>query len=184
MSSTARVTSIAALAQFKAALQEFASDVNDVLVQLTLEARKPVAWVTEDRTHYWPVELRKASDALAEARLALQRCELTIDGERRSCTDERKQFERAKRRVQTCEAKIPLVRRWCPEIRKESEEFEVQCHKLARYLEIELARAQAALERMAGALENYAALSAPAATASAGPQPAADASPGSSGAAP
>ncbi len=160
MSSSARVSSIAALAQFKAALQEFASDVSDVLVQLTLEARKPVEWVTEDRTRYWPGELRKASDALAEARLALQRCELTIDGERRSCTDERKQFERAKRRVQTCEAKIPVVRRWCPEIRKESEDFEVQCHKLARYLELELVRAQAALERMTAALEQYAASSA------------------------
>ncbi|HEX5105603.1 MAG TPA: hypothetical protein VFV87_17410, partial [Pirellulaceae bacterium] len=93
---------------------------------------------------------------LNEARLALQRCELTIDEDhRRSCYDERKALERAKRRLHQCEDKVQAVRRWLPQIRKEVEEFEVQVARLKQFLESDFPQAAAALERMAAALDQY-----------------------------
>jgi chromosome segregation ATPase len=121
-----------------------------------MEARRPVEWVEHDRKQYWPREVRKASDVVSEARLALQRCELTISGEdNRSCYDERKALQRAKKRLEACDEKVRSVRQWTPKIRKEVEEFEVQVAKLKQYLESDFGQAPAALSRMADALDRY-----------------------------
>ena len=120
-------------------------------MQLELEARRPEEWIEHDRTRYWPRQVQQASDAVSEARLALQRCELTIDGDSgRSCYDERKALEKAKRRLNQADAKVQAVRRWRLQIRKEVEAFEVQAARLQQYLESDFARALAALDRMAG----------------------------------
>ena len=156
MSSTANVTSVEALSSFRAALLRFAEDAEAALVALLLEGRRPVDWVQDDRARYWPDQARKASDAVSEARLALDRCQIKISGEdARYCYDERKALEKAKRRLQLCEEKIQAVRRWRAQMHKEFEEFQVQIARLRRYLENDLPRAVAAVERMAGALGKY-----------------------------
>jgi hypothetical protein len=152
----ANVASIEAVRAVRAALRQFADDVNNALVTLDLEARRPIEWIEHDRTQYWPAQMRKASDWVAEARFALQRCELTIDAEHReSCYDERKQLEKAKRRFTLSEEKIRAVKHWRLEVRKEVEEFQVQIAKLQRYLETDFERAVTVLERMAQALDRY-----------------------------
>ena len=156
MAQAANITSIEALRLLKAALVQFDEEVQSGLISLELEARRPVEWIEHDRKMYWPREVRKASDAQSEARIALERCELTISEEdRRSCYDERKALEKAKRRLHTCEAKVQAVRRWAPQIRKEVEEFEVQVAKLKQFLESDFVQARGVLERMADALERY-----------------------------
>jgi hypothetical protein len=152
----ANVTSIDAVAALRAALVEFEARIRDAIVQLTLEARRPIDWIEHDRTQYWPRQVRKASDALSEARLALQRCELTIDADhRRSCYDERKALAKSKQRLELAEAKVAAVRRWRLEIRKQVEAFEVESAKLSLYLDSELARGIATLDRMGQALARY-----------------------------
>src|SRR5262245_58783086 len=150
----ANLTSIEVIGHFKAALVEFSASASDALVQLGIEARRPEAWI-EDWAHHWPRQVQRASDAVSEARLALQRCELTIDGSERSCYDERKVLEKAKRRLSEAEAKVAAVRRWRVEIRKEIEAFEVQAAKLQQYLESDFSRTLAALDRIADALARY-----------------------------
>jgi len=153
---TANVMSIDALRALKVALQRFETDAINALVQLELEGRRPVAWIEQDRALYWPRETRKASDAVSEARIALERCEVTTSAEdQRYCYDERKLLEKAKRRLRLCEEKVQAVRRWRVRIRKEVDEFAVQIAKLKRYLENDLVRGIAALERMSGSLEQY-----------------------------
>jgi hypothetical protein len=156
MAQSANVTSIEALRLLKAALVTFDEEVQAALVALEMEARRPVDWVEHDRRRYWPREVRKASDVVSEARLALQRCELTISGDdSRSCYDERKALQKAKKRLEKCDDKVRALRRWAPQIRKEVEEFEVQTAKLKQYLESDFSKAPGALERMAAALDRY-----------------------------
>lgn len=153
---TANLTSTDAVTALRGALVQFSATASDALVQLTLEARRPVAWIEHDRAQYWPRQVQRSSDAVSEAKLALQRCELTIDGDSgRSCYDERKALEKAKRRLQEAEDKVAAVKRWKVEIRKEIEAFEVQAAKLQQYLDSDLVRALAALDRMADALGQY-----------------------------
>lgn len=153
----ASVLSIDALRRLKAALEVFTHDVADTIIMLDIEARRPMEWIEHDRTPYWPREMRRASDWVSEARLALQRCELSAVGdERRSCYEERIELEKAKRRLRLCEEKIPIVQQWRNKLRKETEEFQVQLARMSNFLEADMPRAMASLERMAGSLERYA----------------------------
>jgi len=158
----AKITSIEALRELRAGLLRFCEDAAAALTALDLEARRPVDWIENDRTRYWPSELRKADDRLNEARQALARCQQTISGEdARHCYDERKAVERAKRRQRLCEEKVQALRRWRVQIRKDYEEFQAQIAKFKAYLENELAKATTALEQMSAALDKYVETSTP-----------------------
>jgi chromosome segregation ATPase len=153
---SANITSIEAVSRLKGVLAQFGSEVNDALVALELEVRRPVDWIENDRSRYWPDQVQKASNEVSEARLALQKGELTIDGsDARYCYEERKALEKAKRRLHLAEEKVQAVKRWKMRIRKEVEEFQVQIAKLRGYLDSDLVRAMAALGRMSAALDRY-----------------------------
>lgn len=151
----ANITSIEAIRAFATAMMAFEDGAEDAAVQLELEGRRPEAWINE-LAAYWPKEVRKASDNLSEARISLEKCELTISGEdRKSCYDERKALDKAKRRLRLAEEKVQSVRRWKVQIRKEAEEFQVQIAKLRQFLESDLVRSIASLKRMSEALDKY-----------------------------
>jgi hypothetical protein len=170
MASSANVTSIDAIRMVRLALQQFQMDAQNALMQLELEGRRPVAWIENDRAPYWDREVRKASDAQAEARIALEKAEVTTSAEEHKYAyDERKALEKAKRRLRLCEEKVQKVKRWRSVIHKESETFESQVAKLKRYLEHDLVQAVAALGRMAEALDKYTQLQTAAPVEAAGP---------------
>jgi len=154
--SAAKITSLDALVRLRNALIQFGADVEVALVTLELEGRRGVDWIENDRSRYWPREVQRASDALSEARRTLERCEQTISGEdTKFCYDERKAVEKANRRLRLCEEKVQAVRRWRVQMRKEFEEFQVQIAKCRGYLETDLPKAVASLERMSTALDRY-----------------------------
>ncbi|MFM2094667.1 MAG: hypothetical protein RIS70_1791 [Planctomycetota bacterium] len=153
---TANVSSIDAIQATRIAILAFTDEAANAIASLELEARRPVDWLEHDRSQYWPREFRKASDAVSEARLALERCELTSSNDqRRSCYEERKQLEKAKRRLELCEQKIQLVKQWRIKLRKELEDFQVKAAKMKRYLDSDLPRATAMLTRLTESLEHY-----------------------------
>jgi hypothetical protein len=152
----ANVTSIDALKSVKAALVQFCADVESALVAMELEARRPVDWIEGDRARYWPQQARRASDLVQEARQTLDRCLVRVSSEdRSSCYDEKKAFEKAKRRLQLAEDKSRIVHRWSSEMQKASEDFTMQVARLRSYLETDLVKAIATADRMAAALDRY-----------------------------
>ncbi|MFT5527348.1 MAG: exonuclease VII large subunit [Pirellulaceae bacterium] len=156
MSKSAKVSSIEALPQFKTALTRYEEGMRDGLTMLMLEVRRGLNWLENDRAPYWRREYRKASDRLTEARQVLERKELTINADDRpSCYEEKKQLEKAKRRLQYCEEKMDAVKKWVQITRQESEKFETQIARLTNFLDNDLSRATASLERMVGALDKY-----------------------------
>ena len=161
-SQSANVTSIDSPRQFRAALVRFIDEVEAALVTLEMETHRPMEWIEADRPRYWRQEGRKASEAVAEARVALERCQVRIGGEdARYCYDERKALEKAKRRLVTSEEKVQSLRRWRTELQKAVEELQVQLARAKHYLESDLAKAVAALDRISAALGRYAEQSAP-----------------------
>ena len=58
--------------------------------------------------------------------------------------------------MRLCEEKVRVTRRWIQAIRQEINEFDGQVARLNNYLETDIPRAAAALERMVTALEKYA----------------------------
>ena len=154
--SSANITSIEALRRFRAALVEFASDVQDAITMLELESWRSQEWIENDRAFYWRKQVQKATEMLSEAKLALERCELTINAEdRRSCYDERKMVQKAKWRLELSETKVKAVGRWKIRLRKEVHDFKVQLAKIKQYLDSDFVKGLVALENMAQALDRY-----------------------------
>src|SRR3954469_11004924 len=159
---SANVTSIDAPRQFRAALVRFIAEVEAAMVTLELEAHRPIEWIEGDRPRYWRQEFRKASEAVGEARGALERCQVRISNEdTKYCYDERKALEKAKCRLIAAEEKAQLLRRWRMELHKVVEELQVQLARVKHYLETDMVKAVAALDRIAAALDRYAEQSTP-----------------------
>ncbi len=162
MSQSANLTSVAAVQSLKLALREFEDALRNALVSLELESHRPMEWIEHDRTRYWPREARKASDAVSEARLALQRCETSTSGDnRRDCYDERKALDKAKRRLHLAEAKVQAVRLWRHQMQKHVQGFAIEVARLRGYLDSDFLAAIGGVERMLAALDRYTTQSGP-----------------------
>lgn len=153
------LSSTEAIRVAKTALLLFLEEVQDALTNLEIEARRPLQWIENDRPRYWAREVRRASDDVSEKRIAFNRCELLSASDiKKTCIDERKALEKAKRRQQTSEIKLNSVRQWRIKLKRDVEAFQVQISKVRRYLELDLAEATAHLENLATAIDNYVAV--------------------------
>lgn len=155
MARSAHVTSIDAVGQFKAALQNFESDVRDGLTTLQLESRRGMEWVT-GRTVYWTRQVRIAGERLNEARNALERAQLSLRPEdQASCYQEKKDVAKAKQRLRFAEEKVLHARQWCQQLHHEIDKFQGKIGRLSQITDVDLARGVAALERVIRALDRY-----------------------------
>jgi hypothetical protein len=157
MDRSANVTSIDAIRALRSAFRAFEANSREAVTLLTLEVRKALDWLENDRTRYWPEQVRKASECVAQARNDLERCQLTYGSEDSpSCYEQKKALERAKRRLRLCEDKVKRVKYWVRTVRGEMDEFEGQMARINNCLDADVPRAVALLERMLRALERYA----------------------------
>ena len=156
MSKQARVTSIDAIREFKAALEVYQETVADCLDSLAIEVRRGLDWFQSDRMSYWPAQVRESSDCLTEAQNALERKQLTFGtNERPSATEEKQAVENAKRRRQYCEQRLANSKRWLRVISHDAEEFKGLIAKVNNLTTSDLPQAIATLERLASALDKY-----------------------------
>jgi hypothetical protein len=167
MNQSANVTSIDAVRAFRTALVKFEENARDAVISLELEIRRAVHWIEVDRRRYWPEQVKQASEELIEARNALERCQLKYGSEEApSCYEQKKDYERAKRRLRYCEDQVRKVKQWAQIIRQELTQFDGQKAQMTVCIDTDLPRAIAAIGNMLNALERYAQ-----ATGNAGPSP-------------
>lgn len=164
MNRAAHVTSLDAISQFRQALAAFSGDVHQVIDELMLELQRALEWIEQDRTRYWPAQARRASDAVAEARVQLERKQLTIDRhERPSCYEEKKALQRAVERLRYCEEQVRVTRHWLLECQRQADRFRTKLSKLRHFLDQDVVAALARLEHMSAVLNKYVGHSLPAA---------------------
>jgi hypothetical protein len=163
MSRSARVTSIDVLPTLAAAIQKFRADAAGALDELELETRRALEWIRHDRKTYWTHELRRRSEAVAQARVQLQQARTfrSVVGHEPACIDEKRALERAQRRYSTAQQKIEAVRHWTRAIDHAVNEYQRDRVQFLAWLEGDLAKATAALNRMTASLESYISLATP-----------------------
>jgi len=159
----ARITDVAVLADFRAALAEFALAARQGLIAIELEVRRALDWISNDRAVYWQSEVRRSTDILARAKdeLAHSRTFKRIGDYTPSCVEEKKAVDIARRRLEHAEQKVAAVRRWALTAQRAVDEFQGPVQQLLGMLDGDVPRALATLERMSIALEKYAAIGAP-----------------------
>lgn len=110
MAEHANVVSLEQLEEFYLALERYRGGMHKELEALGLEIRRLTHWIVSDARNYWMDELTAARRHQVECRAALTRCQSYVrEEERRPCTEEKKRFEKAKKRTALCEEKLRVA---------------------------------------------------------------------------
>ena len=159
----ARVTDVAALDQFRVALAEFNVAVRRALIDIDLEVRRALDWITNDRGPHWQNEVRRGFDNVARMKdeLAHSRTYKKVGDHAPSCEQEKRAVEMAKMRLAHAEGKVQAVKRWSIAARRAVEEFQGPVQQLMGLLDSDIPKAIVLLERMSAALERYRSINAP-----------------------
>jgi hypothetical protein len=163
MSRFARVTSIGVLQLTQAALQKFRSESAAAIDDLSGEVGRVVEWIHHDRKEYWKQEQRRGFEAVTQARLQLQQAKMSrrTVGHEPGCIDEERALVRAKRRLEIAEEKVRAVQHWTHAIDRAVDEFQQSRTKFTMWLDTDMVKAVAALNRLSEALDDYVSLEAP-----------------------
>lgn len=176
MSRSARVASIDVLQTLAGALQRFRGDAASSLDDLEMELRHALEWIHHDRKEYWTREVQRGHENVSQARLQLEQARVMrrVASREPSCVDEKHALERAKRRLETARQKVEAVEHWIYAVDRAVDEFRRSRAQFVTWLDTDLARAVAALNRMSQSLDTYVSLEAPASPAPAAVGSAAD----------
>lgn len=158
----ANVRSIAAIREFRAAVQVFLDEAQGSLDLMRMELQRAFEWIEHDRPHYWEGQMRRAFDLVAQTRTALETCLMrTVAGHRPSCIEEKQAHAAAKRRLEHCREQINRVKQWTVRLHHEANEFRGRMASLQRALEHDVPRLLALLHQTAEILEQYAEIAPP-----------------------
>lgn len=163
MSSQADVKSTDTLAFVKQALIAYAHESGQALADIEIEGQRGIDWITVDRAGYWKAEIRRAAEAVNQAIKDLEHCRAykKVGDNSPSCVEEKKNLEKARKRLQHAEEKAELVRRWTPVV---LQQFREACVRLVRFrevIDVDCPRAIGRLEKMITALDHYRTVSGP-----------------------
>ena len=163
MSSQADVKSTDTLAFVKQALIAYAHESGQALADIEIEGQRGIDWITVDRAGYWKAEIRRAAEAVNQAIKDLEHCRAykKVGDNTPSCAEEKKNLEKARKRLQQAEDKAELVRRWTPVV---LQQFREACVRLVRFrevIDVDCPRSIGRLEKMITALDHYRTVSGP-----------------------
>ena len=161
MAEFARVTSINALRDFKAALIEFIEEANVALSEAQSDVQRSIWWVQQDRMAHWQREIKKRAEKVAQAKSELFKAQLASNDVRTSAVLERKALAQAQRRLEEAEEKLRRVKKWAHALDREFMLFKAQCQQVSGAVAGDLPNAVARLERMIDSLQKYVTLAAP-----------------------
>jgi hypothetical protein len=162
MSRPANVSSLDAIADFRAALDTFRTDGQDAMATIALEIRRAFDWL-HDMRNFWERAARTRYDEVVQAKAALNRRKMFhVQDRPPDCSEQEEDLEIAIRRLEEAEDKIDLTCKWGPKLQHATDEFEGQSRRMNDLLDSELPRVLALLARMRGILDEYVAMHAPA----------------------
>ncbi len=151
-----------AIESVKAALANFAHQVDEGLTEIGAECRRTLDWLEHDRPRFWKNQVRLAWDEVEQAKKELQRCLMfPVGDERPSCTEQRAAVKKAQARLGYYEQKAERLKNWCREVRHELFEYEGRISQLKTCGEVDTVQAIAVLSRILARIDEYHALGSP-----------------------
>lgn len=156
MNPSARVTSLEALIDFRAALATFAADAREALGAVDMETRRTLDWL-EDQLKHWEAAVRRGEDRVFQAKSELVRRRMMRIGDRPpDCTEQEEALELAREALAHAEEQAEKTERWLRRLLPEALlDYRGPAGQMAGTIEGELPRALALLERKIEALEAY-----------------------------
>ncbi|MCU0726318.1 MAG: hypothetical protein MUE73_11080 [Planctomycetes bacterium] len=153
---SANIRSPEVLRRFRRAFVDFQEKAQAALQLVTGDLSSVAYWIEREQIPAWRAELRRREDQLKKTWREY------IDaryGDRRmgkpSCVDERKAYERAKRRKEEAEEKIEVIKRWKIGLEQQAEKIMPPIKKLETLLDSVGPKAVARLTYMMDRLDEY-----------------------------
>jgi hypothetical protein len=163
MGKSARITSIDVLQVVSGALQKFRNEGASALDEVEFVANRALGWIHQDCRDYWAREVRRSAEAVNQARVQLQQARTArkIAGHEPALIDEKRALAKAQRRHEHARQKVEAVRRWTHTIEQAVDVYRRNRLQFLLWLDGELVKGVAALDRMTTSLEHYVTLAAP-----------------------
>ena len=156
MSDSANITSVEAVTRFLSILRDRRDRAADILSAHSQEMRRVLEWFERELPFMWNQELRRRYDRVSEKRTEYENCKLrAMKGERKTCFEEKKAYDKARYRLREAEEKIDVIARWRTKFGQEAEETRGRLGKFQNMLDGDVERTIALLERMIDSLEAY-----------------------------
>jgi hypothetical protein len=170
MANQAQITSVEAIAAFRAKLIVFVSQARPVLEEVSGDVAHTRAWLQDEQRRFWETELRKRSRKLEEAKQELFNA--TVSQMSAVSALHRMAVQRGQRAVDEADNKLKLLKKWDHDLENRTAPLMKQVDQLHGFLLTDMARAVAYLDQVLKALEAYASVPIPgAATGSTGGGP-------------
>lgn len=154
MAETAHITSVDAIAAFRAQLIVYLSKARPLLEETSGEITRMRQWLEDDQRRHWETELRRRSRKLEEARAELFNA--TLSKLQEASALHHMAVQRADRAVRESESKLKIVRKWSRDLEGHTGALVKETDQLQMFLTTEMSHAIALLDQTITALEAYA----------------------------
>ena len=150
MAEGARIYSVDAIRQFRAALIKYAETGNVALTSADGEVDRTLGWLERDQTTFWTIQVRKRHEHVVKCEDAMRQKRLFkgADGGVQSVVDEMKALAVAKRREEEAVQKVGTVKKAIMVLRKEGQLYKGRTQKLGTTMTSDLPKAVHRLDRM------------------------------------
>ena len=155
MREAARITSVPALLELRAAVVKFTEAAGNAVVEADMEARRMVDWLAGEAMQHWQREIRKRHDAVELARAELRRVQFTIEDRTPAAVEQKKALARAEAGLEEARRKLESTQRWSRVIDRQVAEYRGLTQTLSSMLDTDMPRAAATLERAVQSVEGY-----------------------------
>jgi len=156
MNQSARVASIEALKDFKAALLNFCERARHALCAVQMESRRTLDWLLHDQLNHWQNQVRERQEDVVQARTDLNRVKLArVSGREPDCIEQKQALREAQARLHEALDKVQRVQRWARQVQRAIDEYEGQAQRLAELVEGDPPCAVSLLNRMIDSLDSY-----------------------------
>ena len=153
--SSAQVHAVDRLADFKAALQIFADKAKDAMSGNQMEIRRSLDWL-DSQLALWKAEIRKAEDAVVQAKNELQRRKMMRISDRPpDTTAQEKELRKAQARLAYAEERRDNTKSWLRKMPDEIEEYDGLARPFQDSLEHDLVKMINFVEQKIAALDAY-----------------------------
>ena len=159
MADRAHVTSVEAIAAFRANLILYLNKARPTVEEVSNEVLRTRFWLQTDKRRYWEHEAKVRGRALEEAQQEMFGAMLS---KLRSVTAElQRNVHQAKHAVDEADTKLAALKRWDRELESRSEPMLKQVDQLQGFLTGEMVRAVAYLAQVVKTLDAYAGVALP-----------------------
>jgi hypothetical protein len=156
VSESANINSVEAVTRFLALLRDRQERAGNILAAHQQEMHRVLDWFEQELPYLWKQELRRRYDRVSMTRTEYENCKRrAMTGERPSCHQEKMAYERARQRLREAEQKADEIKRWRTRFAQEADECRGRLGKFQHFLDADLRKTIALIERMVQSLEGY-----------------------------